>query len=248
MANEKTKRVKRGEEALGRVVEQTIRSIPGLAEDADTIRPYLEEIAMEAGRFAVRTREIPYEEYKDVKSALKTFVNTATDKAADQLGLSPAVANKLKFGIGGIAELARSGEIELPETPLHSGKVGSSPYSIRASNYLNPEENIYDVKTRASIQDPFNLKGTNLSFEAQSNYNNMLANFGIRAETPLGKGTLSADIAGTPEGEGRAGVKYTMPLDDIFKKGGKVSSKKKKKKKKQSKKYAQGGGVRAAKY
>ncbi len=247
MDNEKTKRVKKGEEALGSVVEQTIRSIPGLAEDADTIRPFLESVAKEAGRFAVRTREIPYEEYKDVKSALKTFVNTATDRAADQFGLSPSVANKLKFGISGIAELARKGELEVPETPLHSGKVGSSPYSVSASGYLNPEEKIYDIKTKATVQEPFKdmfgIEGGAVSFEAQSNYDRMLTNFGIGTNIPTGETSgISLELSSEPdrlEDTARARI----GLSAKFKKGGKV-----KKKKKNKKNYAKGSIVRTANY
>ena len=248
MADEKLKRIERGKEALGTIIEKTMRSVPELAENTDSIKPYLEDVALDATRLALRLKEDPYLEYKDQKNIVKTFVNTATDKAAKEFGISPSIAEKVKLGIGGIAKFATTGELEIPETSVHSGKIGSSPYSIRASGHLDSDQERYDIKTTTTIQDPFSLKGTNLSFETQSNYDNMLAYFGIRAETPLGKGTLSADIEGTPEGEGRAGIRYTRSLDDIFKKGGKVSSKKKKKKKKQSKKYAQGGGVRAAKY
>ena len=245
MAEEK--RVKKGTEALGKVIEQTMKSLPELAQNKDALKPFLESVAMEAGRLAVRSDETPYEEYKDVKSTLKTLVNTATDKAANELGLSASVANKLKLGIGGITELAVKGELEIPETTLYSGKSGSAPYSVSASGYVNPERNIYDVKTKATVQEPFKdmfgIEGGSVSLEAKSNYDRMLADFNIGASIPTGKTSdISFGVSADPdrvEDTARARLGFSAK----FKKGGKVSKKKKK-----SKSYAKGCVVRTANY
>jgi hypothetical protein len=73
---------------------------------------------------------------------------------------------------------------------------------------------------------------------------------GLTAGYDLGEfGQLSATGSITPEGEGRARLGYTTPLDKIteslFKKGGKVTKKRKKRK---TKKYSKGCAVRTAKY
>ena len=77
-----------------------------------------------------------------------------------------------------------------------------------------------------------------------------LQEVGLRAGYALGEfGEFSGRGSITPEGEGRATLEYTTPLDKIteslFKKGGKVTKKRKKRK---TKKYSKGCVVRTAKY
>ena len=69
MADEKLKRIERGKEALGTIIEKTMRSVPELAENTDSIKPYLEDVALDATRLALRLKEDPYLEYKDLYSS-----------------------------------------------------------------------------------------------------------------------------------------------------------------------------------
>ena len=256
----KDKRLAKFEDASSKVIEETIRSIPELAQNYKSIKPFLTKIAKQAFRTAASIDEEGHYKYRDVELGIKSFTQEAVDRIGKEFNLSKESVENVGAVIGSIATLAYKKELKVPPTSI----VDEDNFKVKIGGDVNLQENKYEVTGLGKLTDED--FGT-YSLEVQSAYDNLLKGFNAKAIIPTGIEGLdfTARASGDSEnidvgfgGQWQVGdngsiygevsptsEKITVGGSVKFKKGGKVTKKRKKRK---TKKYTKGCVVRTAKY
>jgi len=231
----KDKRLAKFEDASSKVIEETIRSIPELAQNYKSIKPFLTKIATQVFRTAASIDEEGHYKYRDVESGIKSFTKEAVDRIGKEFNLSKESVENIGAVIDSIATLAYKKELKVPPTSI----VNEDDFKVKIGGGINIANDIQRARLTGKIEDPFGIKGLTFTGEAEGSFDQPFENVNVGGSYQVGDAsTLSFGVDPTNE-SARLRFKTT------WKKGGKVTKKRKKRK---TKKYTKGCVVRTAKY
>ena len=232
MASEK-KRVATGLADLNDLFTKTVMQLPEFVNNPEAIPEYLKGAVTEIAGLGVKAKKEGYHDvYIPSKDFIKKQKHELMERMAEETGLSTNSIEKLGMVLGGAAELAFEGEVEIPpQTVTFTGG------DVTVGGYVNPKDKTYRADLAGKIEDPFGIEGLTVTGEATGSMDQPFRNVNVGASYEVGDAsTLSFGIDPINKAA-------TLGFKTTFKKGGKV-----KKKTKKTKKYTKGCVVRAAKY
>jgi hypothetical protein len=239
VANKKDKRVTEGTEALRNVFTDVFMSMPEIVNNPDAdpkeiITNFLEKSGKSIFRTAVRTGKKPYGEYLKYKDATQDLAEKVTAEISKFTNLSSESIEKIGAAAAAGIKLLQKGELKVsPQTVTFNG----DDVVVKAGGYVNPKEGVYIADLAGKIEDPFGVKGLDLTTRARVGLERGTPSFRDASVGASYKVGDDSSIYGEVSPE-----RITVGGRLTFKKGGKV------KKKRKTKNYTKGCVVRAAKY
>ena len=162
----KDKRLAKFEDASSKVIEETIRSIPELAQNYKSIKPFLTKIATQVFRTAASIDEEGHYKYRDVESGIKSFTKEAVDRIGKEFNLSKESVENIGAVIDSIATLAYKKELKVPPTSI----VNEDDFKVKIGGGINIANDIQRARLTGKIEDPFGIKGLTFTGEAEGSF------------------------------------------------------------------------------